>query len=66
MKTEKNQAKTTSKFNLEKMRVAQLDNLDIVNGGSGLSIISGNGLSIVNGVDDKTLTDSDHTITETV
>ncbi|MFY8110928.1 MAG: hypothetical protein ACOVKP_02870 [Flavobacterium sp.] len=35
MKTEKKQAKTTSKFNLEKMKVAQLDNLHLVNGGDG-------------------------------
>lgn len=38
MKTEKKQIKTTSKFNLEKMRVAQLDSLVDVNGGSGLNI----------------------------
>lgn len=33
MKTEKKQAKTPSKFNLEKMKVAQLDNLHLINGG---------------------------------
>nr|WP_309756715.1 hypothetical protein [Flavobacterium sp.] len=38
MKTEKKQIKTTSKFNLEKLRVAHLDNLNDVNGGSGLNI----------------------------
>ena len=38
MKTEKKQVKTQSKFNLEKMKVAQLDSLVNVNGGSGLNI----------------------------
>lgn len=38
MKTENKQTKTQSKFDLEKMRVAQLDNLHIVNGGSGINI----------------------------
>ncbi len=33
MKTEKKQVKTPSKFNLEKMKVAQLDNLHLINGG---------------------------------
>jgi len=33
MKTEKKQTKTQSKFNLEKMKVAQLDNLHLINGG---------------------------------
>ena len=35
MKTEKKQVKTPSKFNLEKMKVAQLDNLHLINGGYG-------------------------------
>ena len=33
METEKKQVKTQSKFNLEKMRVAQLDNLHLINVG---------------------------------
>jgi hypothetical protein len=35
MRTEKKQVKKPSKFNLEKMKVAQLDNLHLVNGGDG-------------------------------
>jgi hypothetical protein len=35
MKTEKKQKETKSKFDLEKMKVAQLDNLHLINGGYG-------------------------------
>lgn len=35
MKTEKKQKETKSKFDLQKMRVAQLDNLHLINGGDG-------------------------------
>lgn len=33
MKTKKKQKETKSKFDLQKMRVAQLDNLHLINGG---------------------------------
>lgn len=57
MKTEKKQKETKSKFDLEKMRVAQLDNLHLINGGDSAII--------ANGGDDKTITQSNKTISAT-
>lgn len=54
MKTEKKQTKTQSKFNLEKMKLAQLDNLHLINGG--VSAID------VQGGDDRTITQGHKTI----
>ncbi|QZK88980.1 hypothetical protein K5V07_00130 [Flavobacterium sp. CHNK8] len=51
MKTEKKQKETKSKFDLQKMSVAQLDNLHLINGGD-------NNIS-VNGDDPLTITDKD-------
>ncbi|MGL5112109.1 MAG: hypothetical protein ACRC6O_05665 [Flavobacterium sp.] len=57
MKTEKKQKETKSKFDLEKMKVAQLDNLHLINGG--------NSAIIANGRDDKTITQTNKTISAT-
>lgn len=57
MKAEKKQKENKSKFNLEKMKVSQLDNLHLINGGDSAII--------ANGGDDKTITDSNKTITTT-
>ncbi|MEM8522754.1 hypothetical protein [Flavobacterium sp. PL12] len=57
MKADKKQKVSKSKFNLEKMKVAQLDNIHLVNGG-GTAII-------LNGGDDKTITQTNKTMTET-
>ncbi|VXB28636.1 hypothetical protein FLAVO9R_120171 [Flavobacterium sp. 9R] len=51
MKTEKKQAKTHPKFNLEKMKVAQLDNLYLINGGDSYGFDKGD--------DPGTVTDKD-------
>ena len=55
MKHEKKLKETKSKFNLEKMKVAQLDNLHLINGGDS-AIIANTG-------DDKTITNSNKTTT---
>ena len=57
MKADKKQKENKSKFNLEKMKVAQLDNLHLIFGGDSAII--------ANGGDDKTITDSNKTITTT-
>ncbi|MBG6063680.1 hypothetical protein IWX83_003496 [Flavobacterium sp. CG_9.1] len=57
MKAEKKQKENKSKFNLEKMKVAQLDNLHLINGGDSAII--------ANGGDDKTITQSNKTMTIT-
>jgi len=57
MKTEKKQKETQSKFNLEKMKLAQLDNLHLINGGDSAIIL--------NGGDDKTITQTNKTISAT-
>jgi hypothetical protein len=57
MKTEKKQKENKSKFNLEKMKVAQLDNLQLINGGNS-AIIAEVG-------DDKTITQSNKMMTVT-
>lgn len=57
MKADKKQKVSKSKFNLEKMKVAQLDNIHLVNAG-GTAII-------LNGGDDKTITQTNKTMTET-
>jgi hypothetical protein len=54
MKIEKKQVQTKSKFNLEKMRVAQLHNLHLINGGA--STID------VQGGDDGTITQGHKTV----
>lgn len=54
MITERKQKETKSKFNLEKIKVAKLDNLHLINGGhSGI---------IANAGDDKTITQTNKTI----
>lgn len=57
MKAKKKQKENKSKFNLEKMKVSQLDNLHLINGGDSAIIANGGG--------DKTITDSNKTITTT-
>lgn len=51
MKTEKKQKETKSKFDLQKMRVAQLDNLHLINGGGSYGFDKGD--------DPGTVTDKD-------
>lgn len=57
MKVEKKLKENKSKFNLEKMKVAQLDNLQLINGGNS-AIIAEVG-------DDKTITQSNKMMTVT-
>lgn len=53
----KKQKESKLKFNLEKIKVAQLDNLQLINGG--------NGAIIAEVVDDKTMTQSNKRMTVT-
>ena len=57
MKTEKKQKENKSKFSLEKMKVAQLDNLHLINGGNSAIFLELG--------DDKTITQSNKTMTVT-